>query len=125
MMTDADIPPPGWSMQSLGEYQKDIHEWHVHNFGDNDACPPTLVALALTEEVGELSRCAVKHYQGIRGTPDEWLAEMQKEIGDVFILLAEVASRYGINLGPAVWDRWNTIYRRDWRTNSVGHGMPS
>jgi NTP pyrophosphatase (non-canonical NTP hydrolase) len=99
---------------------EEICSWQHRNFGVGSA----LVAVAgLGEEVGEVMRCAVKDHQGIRGTHEEWMTELGKELGDAYIKLVDVARYYGIDLDEAITNRWDVIRRRDWLADPLGHGI--
>jgi NTP pyrophosphatase (non-canonical NTP hydrolase) len=98
----------------------DIQAWIRHNFPDSDGCER---ALGLGEEVGEVQRAVLKLEQGIRGTREEWLAEISKELGDVFVKLVDVSTHYGIDLMRAVEDRWAVVRERDWQADKIGHGI--
>lgn len=106
---------------SLPELQRGVEAWVNHNFGESSR---VVEALGLAEEVGELCRAVLKQEQGIRGTYAEWDAEIAKEIGDVLIKLASVATACGVDLEFAVKDRWETIRQRDFRADPTGHGIP-
>jgi NTP pyrophosphatase (non-canonical NTP hydrolase) len=95
----------------LTAWQLAVSRWHDQAFGEADDTP-CRAQLVLTEEVGELSRAIVKQSQGIRGTSEQWETEQEKEIGDVLISLAMVATRCGISLGAALEDRWRTVRQR-------------
>jgi NTP pyrophosphatase (non-canonical NTP hydrolase) len=106
---------------SIDRLQRDVAVWLARNFPDRN--PLTAVA-GTAEEVGELCRAAVKLEQGIRGTEAEWLAEIDKELGDVFIKLCDVADLYGRDLEAAIAARWETVRTRDWQADKLGHGRP-
>jgi NTP pyrophosphatase (non-canonical NTP hydrolase) len=107
-------------MTDIRALQGEVNAWVEHNFGhDNELA--TVGGLA--EEVGEVMRAAVKRSQGIRGTREEWDAELRKESADVFIKLCDVASFYGFDLADAVVERWTKVSARDWRANPQGHGI--
>jgi NTP pyrophosphatase (non-canonical NTP hydrolase) len=112
---DSVVPPVRESTEA------EVVRWIRTNFG-----PPTPWGTVggLTEEVGELARCMVKMEQGIRGTREEWVAEARKETGDVLIKLMDVADYFGFSVLEAFAERWETIRRRDWTTDKVGHGIP-
>lgn len=102
--------------------QAEVRQWVLHNFG------PTLLdvtTLGLVEEVGELCRAILKRDQGIRGSYDEWTAEIRKELGDVLIKLLDVADTAGFDLAEAAADRWSVVSQRDFRANSRAHGIPA
>lgn len=115
---------------TFGSLQQQVAPWAEHNFpGDSRST----LALGEVEEILELiealqnvarriSRATVKLEQGIRGTPEEWLGEVRKELGDVIIKAAHVAEGFGMDLQDIVEGRWADIQRRDWKANSLGHG---
>lgn len=99
----------------------DIAAWVERNFGETRS--PLSVVGGLAEETGEVCRAAVKDDQGIRGTHEEWMEELQKEVGDVYIKLVDVATFYGFDLQDAIEKRWSSIRMRDWVKDPVGHGI--
>ena len=101
--------------------QQAVWEWRQRQPWADE--PPTMTTLGLAEEVGEVCRASLKLAQGIRGTQEEWLAEIEKELGDVFIKLLDVASVYGINAEHALVRRWADIRQRNWSANPTGHGI--
>lgn len=102
--------------------QAEVNAWVEHNFGhDNELA----TVGGLGEEVGEVLRAAVKRSQGIRGTREEWDAELRKECADVLIKLCDVAAFYGFELADAVTERWSVVSARDWKANPQGHGIGS
>jgi NTP pyrophosphatase (non-canonical NTP hydrolase) len=108
-------------MISITALQSAVAVWLARNFPDRS---PLTVVAGTAEEVGELCRAAVKREQGIRGTEAEWITEIEKELGDVFIKMCDVADWYGIDLEAAIADRWNTVRNRDWQADPQGHGRP-
>lgn len=107
-------------MNTIGTYQAAVNAWVEHNFGRGNELA-TVGGLA--EEVGEVMRAAVKRSQGIRGTREEWDAELRKECADVFIKLCDVAGFYGFALDEAIEDRWLVVRARDWKADPQGHGI--
>lgn len=101
------------------DYQWAVGAWADRNFGGIDTGP-----VGLVEEVGELCRAWVKRKQGIRGTYDEWTAELKKEAADVFIKLAQICHDERFSLEAAVASRWDEVKQRDFVTNPIGHGLP-
>lgn len=112
--------PEQGDVGNIRHLQEEISYWISRNFG-NDNELATVGGLA--EEVGEVCRAAVKRSQGIRGTREEWDAELRKEVADVFIKLVDVAQFYGFDLADAIAARWDTIKRRDWKRDPQGHGI--
>lgn len=131
------MPPTGDIIQQL---QAEVETWIMHNFGnDNELATvgglmeegaelcDAIVAMALvsdmTHHLGLLMRAAVKRSQGIRGTADEWQAEIEKESGDVFVKLCDIATYYGFSLSAAVQTRWAEVRQRDWKVDAIQHGI--
>jgi NTP pyrophosphatase (non-canonical NTP hydrolase) len=108
-------------IESLFDLQREVSIWAARNFPDDNR---ETVVLGLAEEVGEMCRAALKRHQGIRGTAEEWDAELRKEIGDVAIKLAHVAEVWGFDLGAATRDRWEVVSKRDFVADPIGHGLP-
>lgn len=70
-------------------------------------------ALALAEEVGELARCVVKRHHGNRGSTEDWTAELRREMGDVLLVLCNLAHIEGFDLLDAGAERLAVILVRD------------
>jgi NTP pyrophosphatase (non-canonical NTP hydrolase) len=104
------------------QLQDQVGGWVLRNFPTDTR---QTAVLGAAEEVGELCRAALKHYQGIRGTAEEWEAEVRKETADVFLKLCHVAVLWGFDLGSVIDTRWAEISERDWITDPVGHGLPA
>lgn len=98
-----------------------IQRWQHRNF--EHTTTELSVFGGLVEETGEVMRAAVKRSQGIRGTSDEWAAEIRKEVGDTFIKLCDVARYEGFDLVDVILERWNDISQRDWTKDKKGHGI--
>ncbi len=117
-------PMPAEQMRERASYptQAEVRQWVLHNFG------PTLLdvtTLGLVEEVGELCRAILKRDQGVRGSYEEWTAEIRKEQGDVMIKLLDLADTARFDLVEAAADRWAVVSERDFRANPRGHGIPA
>lgn len=91
--------------------QDDFVVWHNHNFPDANELE---VVAGLAEEAGEVCRGAVKMSQGIRGSREEWLHEIEKECADVFIKLMDVSRYYEFDLLTAIQSRWSSVRQRNW-----------
>jgi NTP pyrophosphatase (non-canonical NTP hydrolase) len=117
------VPPLNTS-----EIQAQITAWQDHNFyADSDRRTPVdalCAVIGLGEEAGEVQRAVLKRHQGIRGTSEEWVQEAEKELGDVFIKMVDVAESLGIDLDKAILTRWLDVRVRDFQADSVGHGLP-
>ena len=110
----------GYGRDSLTTLQDDVQQWVVRNFGtDNELA----TVVGLVEEVGEMCRAVVKRSQGIRGSEEEWTAELRKESADVLIKLCDIAQFNGFSLAEAVAERWGKVRQRDWRADPQGHGI--
>ena len=101
-------------------YAERVGKWAVSTFGNLPNYGPTLAAAGLAEEVGEVCRCVVKEQQGIRGTSDEWRRELRKELGDVFVRLAELSRLYHLDLVDAIIERANYVMARDLNHDPIG-----
>lgn len=104
----------------LEEVQDEVGVWWRHNFGDT---PDELAVIGLGEEVGEVLRGFLKRAQGIRGTREEWTAEIRKEYGDVLIKCIEGIDREGWDVIDVLTERWESIRTRDFKADAVGHGI--
>lgn len=110
---------------SLNELTRQVGTWGDYNFRHDDADDDAVATtLGLMEEAGEVARAVLKRHQNIRGSRGQWEDEARKEIGDVTIKLADVCWKLGLDFEKAVVDRWDTISRRDFRADRIGHGMP-
>ena len=105
---------------SITRIQEECDVWVNRNFPNRSKAA---VIGGLGEEVGEVLRACVKHDQGIRGTADEWMYELEKELGDVFIKLCDVANFYDIDLELAIVNRWHSVQKRDWVTDPEKGGQ--
>jgi NTP pyrophosphatase (non-canonical NTP hydrolase) len=76
----------------------------VEQFLENQELPHgnTLHGLQLGEEAGEVQRAILKGEQGIRGSREYWLGQLQKELADVVCTAAGIATHYGIDLESTV-----------------------
>ena len=88
----------------------EIMAWRDYNFGAT-ACGLTTLG-CLIEEVGEIARAAAKDKAGVRGTHEEWMAEMRKESGDTFVVLVGVAQLFDFELMADVWCRWADYHKK-------------
>jgi NTP pyrophosphatase (non-canonical NTP hydrolase) len=111
----------GEEMIDADDLIEEIQIWQEVNF--NDTTTAVSVYLGLVEEVGEIMRAVVKRSQGIRGTGDEWTAEIKKECADVFIKLCDVARYEDFDLMAVICTRWETIQKRDWKKDPKEHGI--
>lgn len=81
-------------------FQRQVHDWHISHFGED--CPPWKPMLKATEELGEAARA-------VNLNDPTALAD---EAADVFIALAAVLSRSGVDLNAAIAKRWPEIQAR-------------
>ena len=114
---------PTYPTLDLEKLQRAVSAWSTRNFGGTDVVDAELSALGLGEEVGEVMRALIKRRQGIRGTHEEWTAELKKELGDVVIKLCDVADRAGLDLAQCARDRWASVSQRNWIDDRQGHGI--
>ena len=68
--------------QTIQDLQLKLYEWQNYNFGPQ---PNDRLLLGICEEAGELCHSALKKFQGIRGTPEQHMANMKDAIGDMMI----------------------------------------
>jgi NTP pyrophosphatase (non-canonical NTP hydrolase) len=106
----------------LTQLQAEVAPWVRRNFSPTSL---VLTTLGLTEEAGECARAVLKDAQRIRGTHEEWMAELEKELGDVLIKAADVADQAGLDLQTAIDKRWAEVSVRDWKADRQGHGLPT
>jgi NTP pyrophosphatase (non-canonical NTP hydrolase) len=91
---------------SLNSYEERVSKWMARNVPDAGL---NEYGLQLAEETGEVVRPILKMSQGIRGTREQWMAELGKEVGDVFFALQGVCIHAGIDLDEAVAARWEQV----------------
>jgi NTP pyrophosphatase (non-canonical NTP hydrolase) len=91
--------------------QKDILDWRKNNFPD----PPDAMkqALVLAEETGEVCRAVIKREQGIRGTYEEWSANLKIELAQTLITLFAIAELEGFDLLDYTTEYWDTLKQRN------------
>jgi NTP pyrophosphatase (non-canonical NTP hydrolase) len=87
----------------LREYQERVGVWLDASL-PNTSIP--IEALALCEEAGEAARAVVKMELGIRGTREQWMKELEDEVGGVFAALLCLCHKAGIDLQAAVEVQW-------------------
>lgn len=95
---------------SFGEAQKMIAE---HAAVVWPGLTTEIEVMALTEEVGEVARAALKRTQAIRGSDDDWTAELRREVGDVVLVLCNIADLEGFELADTVSERLAVVLGRD------------
>jgi hypothetical protein len=110
-------------MTDIERIQREIAAWSDLNFPDTEL---STAALGTSEELGEfyeaalemgaawgkVARGIVKGQQAARGTTEEWMRGLPKELADCFIKLCDVATRSGVDLAAAVDERWATVLQR-------------
>lgn len=121
-VVEAVVLPP-YDLQQLSAQ---VGPWADRNFPRPDDVDLALVVttLGLCEEAGEAARAALKRQQRIRGTREQWTAELASELGDVIIKCADVAYVAGFDLQAALEARWADVEPRDFVTDPTGHGLP-
>lgn len=107
----------------LTDLQREVVDWINKNFPPGNRRNDFIVTGGLAEEASEVLRAGIKLHQKIRGTEEQWITEIRKEVGDVFIKLIDVADWYGFDLFDAIRARWEVIKTRDWNTDPKGHGI--
>lgn len=76
--------------------QSEQRAWSDFNFDPHTFLWPLWGTI---EELGELVHARLKQEQGIRGTPEEHLANQKDAIGDGIVFLSDVCSQKGWDLG--------------------------
>lgn len=107
-------------MSDIRNYQAEVKVWVLHNFGNGNELA---TFGGMIEEAAEVVRAAVKRSQGIRGTREEWSKEIRKESADTFIKLCDIAQAEGFDLADAIRERWDEVGKRDWKADTVQHGI--
>lgn len=96
---------------NLTELQKERDVWVARNFpGDT----PHNSLLGAVEELGEIAHHVLKLQQGIRGSDEHHLEEIEDGVADCVIFLAGLATHYGFDFGRAVEQTWAKVKQRDW-----------
>ncbi len=93
---------------TLAAWQANVADWHQRTFG---ACPPEVVMLKLTEEVGEVA--AAIHEDCYR-RDDRTQIVLADELADTLIALLALASRAGIDMQFAIQRRFPPISQRQY-----------
>lgn len=91
---------------SLNEYEDRVTKWMARNVPDSGV---NEYGLLLSEETGEVNRALLKMTQRIRGTREQWMAELRKEVADVFFALQGLCVHAGLDLAEAVAVRWEQV----------------
>lgn len=101
---------------SLRDFQNDVRQWSMKNFGEQSYVNPLL---GVAEEVGELNHAVLKIRQGIREDKDFLKEQIEDAIGDILIYLADFCSRFdeGVDMQNAVENAWKIVKQRDWKKN--------
>lgn len=104
--------------KTIADFQAEIAEWSKKNFPSQDPIDPLL---GISEEVGELNHAVLKARQGIRKGADPQLTQelINDALADLFIYMADFASRNNISLGEVIAIGWATVKQRDWQRNKV------
>lgn len=76
--------------------------------------------LAVAEEAGEVCRAILKRALEIRGTHDEWTAEIRKEVGDLVSTILMLAITEGFDLETVVVERMQHLLARSVNHDPVG-----
>jgi NTP pyrophosphatase (non-canonical NTP hydrolase) len=109
------------TLDGITSMQDEVDAWRQKQPWADES--PAQSTLGLAEEVGEVCRAVLKNEQRIRGTHDEWMIELAKELGDVFIKLCDVANVYGLDLQKCITARWDEVSKRNFTKDRVGHGI--
>lgn len=106
----------------LKQKQDEILEWSTRNFGEvpNSQIQLRISSfLGMVEEIGELAHALLKMAQGIRGTKEEHLAEIEDSIADLMVFLLDFCGRNDINAEKLLNEVWDKVKLRDWNKNKL------
>lgn len=98
-------------------FQAEAGRWHDVKF-PHDSIETR--ALGVVEELGELARCLVKRARGVRGTHEQWTAELRAEAADVVLSLLAVAEMEGFDLARVARYKLDELWTRDVNHDSLG-----
>lgn len=101
-------------MFDIQAFQREHREWVAYNFPNAE---PWMPVMGMAEEIGELQHACLKLHQGIRGDRDEHIKEMADAIGDVFIYMSDVCTKFGLDLETCIQVAWEEVKQRDWQKN--------
>jgi len=100
----------------LNRLQLELLSWQKHNFPNREPWEPLI---GISEEVGELHHAFLKRHQGIRGTREEWDAEIKDALADIIVYLCDFANAEEIDLEHELAETWARVKRRDWQANPL------
>ena len=88
---------------NLDQLQKHVYAEFARRWPEN-----TIVTegLALAEEAGEVCRAILKRLEGTRGTPEEWTANLRKEIGQAMLVLLNLAALEEADASDVLVEAW-------------------
>lgn len=95
----------------LTELQQEVKNWLNRNFKARDAYHSLI---GVVEELGELAHAHLKQIQGIRGTPEQHIADAQDAVGDILIYLVGYCVDRNFDLQEIIHKTWKKVKRRDW-----------
>lgn len=127
------------SPATFAQLQRALGEWQRRNFPNARRLEPIvgiaeemgeawdallgLLALGkLSGVVGAVCHAALKHQQGIRGTPAELREKLVDAIGDLMIFAVNACNLFDLDLQEIVDRTWATVSKRDWRADPAGGG---
>jgi NTP pyrophosphatase (non-canonical NTP hydrolase) len=108
---------------NLHELQVKLAKWQADNFGPEVSTVP-LLALGMSEEVGELAHAVLKGEQGIRSGTDGIDVEAAVDaVCDTMIYGIQILSKLDVNVELALEETIKTVLARDWKEDPEGSGF--
>lgn len=131
LLLEAELGDPPGNEHAFPD-QTEIADWAYRNFGTTQTDMHSMVGWI--EEVfelqsamnrwyetfGKLARAINKREQDVRGTQEQWLKEIRKELGDVYIKGCDVVDRMGYTWAELAADRWAVVGQRDYTQDRAG-----
>lgn len=97
---------------ALRRIQTEHAAWSKYNFGERTA---DHALFGVTEELGELAHAHLKYIQGIRGEPEQLIAEAKDAVGDILIFMMDYCTARGWDMEDVLMETWDTVKTRDWK----------
>jgi NTP pyrophosphatase (non-canonical NTP hydrolase) len=128
-------------LAALFNFQQDVRQWSVRNFGDlgtginplvganeevselGEAVDILLSHNKVVQAMGRLDHAFLKGQQGIRYTPEQARAKMEDAVGDVLVYLADFCQRTSIEMADALGKTWGEVRERDWVADPLGEDL--
>jgi|ERR1035437_5371297 NTP pyrophosphatase (non-canonical NTP hydrolase) len=110
----------------LRKTQAEIGEWSNRNFGNvpNSQIPYRISSfLGMVEEVGEIAHSLLKLTQGIRGSQEKHVADIEDGIADLLVFTLDFCSRNNMDAESLLERVWAKVKLRDWTKDKLKGGV--